>query len=403
MSLTATQPRLSHDGVRAAARRLDVVWPTLVTALVYAIFLGALLASAHGNPATLISFGHRFLHSTRPPAGTPIVSGPGYDGQGYWLQATDPLFLHASTIARIATTQPAYSLQRMAYPALAWLLAAGHDGALPWTMLIVNLLAVLGLTAGVSVYARRCGRNPGWALVAGLCPGLLVATSRDLTDVLATVCMLGGLMCVSRRRTWWAALLLMVAVLSREPMTLAVVAVAAELGWRCLRARRSWTQVRSLVRETWPALVLPAAAYVGWKLYADTLPLPVIHGVAGSIADAPILPPFNGLRLAAQSALTTGGPGAIFTLVYLGLTAAGILASLAVLRRGLSAASVMAALYAVLVLPLLVFGDQIALTRYTMPMFLALLLAGLERRSRSALVISATATATIVLLPLLGA
>jgi hypothetical protein len=403
MSLTATQPRLSHDGVRAAARRLELIWPTLLTAFVYAIFIGALLASAHGDPAILIQFGERFLHSTRPPAGAPIMPGPGYDGQGYWLQASDPLFLHASTIARIAATQPAYSLQRMAYPALAWVFAAGRDGALPWSLLIVNVLAVLGATAVTTAYARRCGRSPAWALVVGLCPGLLVATSRDLSDVVATAFMVAGLICFNRSRAKSAGLLLSVAVLAREPMALAVLAVGVELTWCCVRVLPTWSQAGAILRRSWPAVVLPAGAYIGWKLYVTSLALPVVHGSSGSSVDTPIWPPFNGLRLAAEAAFSGGGPGAVFILAYIALTVIGILVSIALLRRGPSAPVVMAALYAVLVLPVLFFGDQIALTRYTMPMFLALLVAGLERRSRSALAISAAATATIALLPLIGA
>jgi hypothetical protein len=61
----------------------------------------------------------------------------------------------------------------------------------------------------------------------------------------------------------------------------------------------------------------------------------------------------------------------------------------------------MAALYGVLVISVIVFGDQIELTRYTMPMFLALALAGLEQRSRSALAIAASASAMTILLPML--
>jgi hypothetical protein len=402
VSVHADARSLSFTGVRAAARRLELAWPVLATALVYLVFIGAQLSSAHGNPAILIQFGRHFLSSTHPPAGAPIVPHKGYDGQLYWLFASDPLLLHASTIVRLAQTSPTYSLQRVAYPALAWLLAGGRDGALPWTLLIVNLLAVLGLTAAFAAYARRRGWNPAWALVVGLSPGLLVSTSRDLSDVVATTCMLGGLMAFRRHRSWWAALLLSVAVLAREPMMLAVVAIGVELAWRCARALPAWAEVRAIVRRSWPTLLVPAAAYLGWRYYVATLPVPVVHGAAGTLADAPILPPFRGLFIAAEHAWRAGGPRAAFILPYLALTGAGVISSLAILRRGPSAPSVMAALYGVLVVPVLVFSDQIELTRYTMPMFIALLLAGLERRSRGALAVSASATAMVALLPLFG-
>jgi hypothetical protein len=400
MSIAAAGRPVSGDGIRTAVRRLELVWPVLITALVYIAFIGAQLASAHGNPAVLIQFGRVFTAVTHPPAGDPIVAAKGYDGQLYWLQAQDPLLLHASTIARLAATSPSYSLQRVAYPALAWLLAGGQNGALPWTLLLINLISLFGLTAAVCVYARRLGRHPAWALVVGLCPGLLVATSRDLSDVLATTTMLGAFMCVRRDR-WWAGLLLSISVLSREPMALAIAAVGLELGWRGVRMLPSASQIVGLIRRSWPALVLPTAAYLGWHHYVATLPVPHTHGAA-SVADHPIFPPFIGLWSAADGALRHLGPASVFVLPYCALVAAGVLVSLALLlRRGPSAPVTMAALYGVLVISVIVFGDQIELTRYTMPMFLALALAGLEQRSRSALAIAASASAMTILLPML--
>jgi hypothetical protein len=401
MSVAAGPRAISLGGVRTAVRRLELLWPVLITALVYVAFIGAQLDSAHGNPAILIHFGRVFTAVTHPPAGDPIVAAKGYDGQLYWLQAQDPLLLHASTIARLAATSPSYSLQRVAYPALAWLLAGGRDGALPWTLLIVNLLAVLGLTAAFSVYARRRGHHPAWALVVGLSPGLLVSSILDLSDVLATTTMLGALMCARRDRWWGAGALLSLSVLSREPMMLAVAAVGLELAWRGVQMLPSWSQVAGLVRRAWPALALPTAAYLGWHHYVSTLAVPHIAGAAASTVDMPIFPPFIGLWSAAEQAARHLTSTSAFVLPYCALIAAGILISVALLlRRGPSAPVAMAALYGVLVISAIGFGDQVELTRYTMPMFLALLLAGLEQRSRSALTVAACASAMTVLLPL---
>jgi hypothetical protein len=403
MSLHAPA-RTVTPGLRSAIRHPGPAWPALLTALVYGVVIGGLIASAHGDPAVLITFGHRYLASTRPPPGAPVVAGRGYDGQLYWLWAHDPLLRHPATIARIAATQPAYSLQRVAYPALAWLLAAGRDGALPWTLLIVNLLAVLGLTAGFGVYAQRRGWNPAWALVIGLSPGLLVATSLDLSDVLGATCMLGGLLALGADRAWWAGLLLAVAALSREPMLLAVPAVALELGWRAARALPDRAGAVRLLRRGSPAALLPALAFFGWRAYAMSRPLPHVGSrAAPSLADTPVLPPFRGLATALVHTVRAPDSATAFIVPYVVIVALGILAAVWLLRRGPSAPALVAALYGLLVIPALDFADHVELVRYTMPMVLALLLAGLEQRSRMALGVCAAATAMITLLPLLGA
>jgi hypothetical protein len=403
VSVHAETRAISSAGLRAAVRRCSVVAPVVITALVYLAVLGTALNGAHGNPDVFVQFGRLLQATTHVPAGTPMVPRWGYDGQLYWLQAADPLLRHPSTIAGLARISPAYSLQRVAYPALAWLLAAGRDSELGWSLLVVNLLAVLGLTAAFSVYARRRGWNPAWALVIGLSPGLLLATSRDLSDVLATTCMLGGLMCWRSDRPWRAAVLLTISVLSREPMALVVAAVGVELTARCARALPSWTQAGMILRRGLPAVVIPAAAFLAWRAYATGLPLP--HGGGASVAsgaDTPLFPPFNDVRVAAQAAIH-GAPGpAAFILPYLALTAAAVVCSVGLLRRGLSATVVAAVLYGCLVLPVIFLTDQLALTRYTMPLFLLLLLAGLEQRSRPALAICAGSTAMLALLPLLA-
>jgi hypothetical protein len=405
MSVHAQARTISSAGLRAAVGRCPVAAPVLITALIYLAILGPQLSGAHGNPDVFIQFGRLLKTTIHAPAGAPIGPGWGYDGQLYWLQAADPLLRHPSTIAGLAQVSPAYSLQRVAYPAFAWLLAAGRDSELGWSLLAVNLLAVLGLTAAFSVYARGRAWNPAWALVIGLSPGLLLATSRDLSDVLAATCMMGGLMCWRSQHPWRAAALLTVSVLSREPMALVVAAVGIELAVRCVRALPSWTQAAALLRRGLPVVVIPTAAYLAWRAYASGLPLPHPHGAgasAASITDRPLFPPFNDFWVAARAAIQHGPGPAAFVLPYLALTAAAVVVSVGLLRRGPSAPVVTAVLYGCLVLPVIFLTDQLALTRYTMPLFLALLLAGLEQRSRPALAICAGSTAMLALLPLIG-
>jgi hypothetical protein len=389
--------RISLGGIRRAVSRLAVVWPVLACAILLAAFTGVQIMQNHGDPAALVQFGSARAAWSRPPAGAPLVHGIGYDGQYYWLQATDPLLLARSTITRLHHVAPAYRLQRFAYPALAWLLAGGRRDLLAWSMYAINILAALGLTLAFALVCRRRGWNPAWAFVIGLAPGILISVSRDLSDVLAVACLVGGLLAWEGDRPRLAGALLAVAALSREPMLLGAAAVGIELAARCRKAGDRET-IRRLLRRGAPAVLAPVGAYAAWQLYLRSRPGRIPGG-----ADHPTFPPFRDFVDAGAAAVRTGSAGhMVFVLGYLLLTLGGIAVSLWLLRRGRGAMLLMAALYGVLVLPLAFLSDGLALTRYTAPLFFCLLIAGLQHRCRPALSIAAGASAMTLLLPLLA-
>jgi hypothetical protein len=396
VSAVTGTPGVSLGGLRAAGARLAVVWPTAITAIYLTALILPALSANHWDASVFVQFGHPLASWMRLPAGAP-VSGDGFDGQIYWLQATDPLLRHPSTLAALVHLFPGYHLQRVAYPGLAWLLAGGSRGALPWSLLAINVAAVLGVTQAFTVYARGRGWNAGWALAVGLTPGLVMPVLRDLSDVLAMACLLGGLMAWQRDRPWWAGGLFAVAALSREPMVLVTTAVAAELahrGWRQRRVRRA---VVAVGRRGWPAIAVPLLAFAGWQLYLHTLATPT-----AAAAEAPVMPPFNDFVVSVRLALATHSPAAmIWVGLFLAITLWGMGLAVADLRFGVSAAAVAAVLFA-LTLPVIVFNaEYLSMMRYPAPMFLALLLVGLERRSRATLAACGAMTAMTFLFPVL--
>lgn len=130
----------------------------------------------------------------QPPPGAIIRPDQGYDGALFWLQAHDPLLLRDRTVERLNVAHGEFRAVRVAYPALAGALSLGSDGALPWTLLGLDVLAVLALSAGAAAFLRAEGRSGWWALAIGLSPGLMLALLRDLSDPVATAAGLGGLM-----------------------------------------------------------------------------------------------------------------------------------------------------------------------------------------------------------------
>ncbi len=373
-----------------------MIGPVLVVGLLLAAFIFTRLGTYHDNPTGFVLFGHHFAPYIHPPHGALINSREGYDGQFFYVQAKDPLLLRHATVAAFRASTEAFRMERMAYPTLAWLLAAGQVSAIPWSLLAINVLVVLGLTLSFAIYARRRGWSAWWALGVGLIAGLLTATLRDLGDPVAVASMLTGLLLCHHRRRWWGAALLTVAVLAREPMALAVVAIAIDAIARWWRMRHEPGAARRIAREAWPVVIVPAVAFIAWQAYIDAR----YGSNVTSTSSASYQPPFVGLIDEVRHTLDLGTRRDIlWDLAYLGVISAGIAASIALLRQKVTVTAIAAVAFGLSLL-VVTFGDSWSYTRLSAPMFAALLLAGLQLRNRPALLICAAAAFMTAVLPL---
>jgi len=418
----------SRLGRRAPAA--DVLGPALVACLLPALLVCAGLVAYDGNPTGLIRFGTDFAAAIHPPRGAVVTRGSGYDGQYFWALAQDPLLLRARTLAAFA--DQTFRLQRVAYPALAWLAAGGGRALIPWTLIAVNVVAIVAATLAVAAWLRRRGRCGWWSLGLALQPAFAYAVLADLSDALAVAALVGGLIAYWERRRWTAAALLTVAVLAREPMLLAVAAIGIDLvlgregtgslsraagghrlaggvrrmpgavrlgaraGWAGPRARcaspravcvgavrHAVRRVRVAGRALWPVTVVPVIAFAGWLAYVD-----VRLGGAQSDPGTAFAGPMAGVAAEVRRALRSAPIDAAWDLAYLTLMLAGILAAALLVARRRCAASLAALLFG-LTLPWMVFGGALSYTRLSAPMFACLLLAALARRSRPALALCA--------------
>jgi hypothetical protein len=222
-------------------------------------------------------------------------------------------------------------------------------------------------------------------------PGMLLPTLRDLSDPLATVSVVTGILLVSHQRRWSAAAALTVAVLTREVMMLAVVSVAlhhAACAWTYRRDRR-W---RAELAQTWPPVVIPAAAFMAWQAYITIR----VGGPVGSpAASLPLWNLVQEIRWSLSSGLPLyGGWDTVY--VALIVVAAVVAAVSAVRRRSLLAAAALATSLGVLIPTL---GDSWGDTRLSAPLFALLLLDGLHRDDRLAIGVCGAAAAMSLLAP----
>jgi hypothetical protein len=225
--------------------------------------------------------------------------GLGYDGQFFVFMAFD--LRHAPAYL----DKQHYRMNRVGFPATATAVSAGRQSVIPWTMLGIELLAVLATTALLAVMVVARGGSAFLALVYGLSPGLLVAASRLLSEAPANaLALLGAFVFTRRRDDPWprsgrimgAGCAFAAAALFREttllfPLGLAVwmLAMRSEPAWARARSAALLVAVSATPIACWQAFLL-------WWLP----PEPVPDAVRLSVI------PFGGLISHGMTARTFG-------------------------------------------------------------------------------------------------
>ena len=124
---------------------------------------------------------------------------------------------------------------------------------LPWSMVAINVAAVVAGTAALARWLAARAVNPWWALAYAGCSGIVFAYSRDCTEPLAYALVAAGTVAWLDDRRGIGLVLLALAPLARE----STVLFAAGLAAAALAARR-WRDVGALAATALPALLWQA-------------------------------------------------------------------------------------------------------------------------------------------------
>lgn len=262
-------PRLAATGQRPWRSVLPV-------ALLGAVFAAIVVADGVGLPdevdvtAPFVVGYHTGIHEALQARGIPIadnLSRYGYDGQWFLGQANDPLLL-----TDIATTfdTPRYRSIRVLMPALGWLLAAGQPAATPYSLLVVQILAVALGCAACGRLVSAYGRSPWWGLAFAVIPGIWVGVAYATAEPLGVALALLGLSLLMDRRYASAGLAFAGAGLTKETYIAFAVGAAIYLAIDATVRGGSWRRHAAL-------LVVPGAvSLVAWWAYVE-LSLPPDH------------------------------------------------------------------------------------------------------------------------------
>lgn len=188
----------------------------LIVAVVYSVFLFLLLTKINFNPGYLISLGEKFITDfSLVPKNVIIWQNYGYDGQFYYRLALNP-FTSKQEEFGIKIDVPSYRQQRIVYPLLTWALSLGNKDFVSSLLLIVNFIALLLIGFIGGYLAQSLKIHSLWGLVFAIYPGFPYTLSRDLTEILQALFLLGTLFVITTRRYLLAAILLTLAILTRE-------------------------------------------------------------------------------------------------------------------------------------------------------------------------------------------
>jgi hypothetical protein len=236
-----------------------------VAVLAAAFVVARLAVVAHGDITRFIDVGSAFALVHHVPRGITIVPGGGYDGQFYYRLALDPANLHRTAYG--ITLDNGYRIQRITYPVLAWLLAAGQQTAVPYSLVAVNVVSLAALAWLAALVARDCGRRPAWGLLVAGYFGFLFSLGRDLTEICEACFVVAGLLSLRRGRPVWAGLALAAAVLSRETALVVVAGVALVAVRDVVRGRRR--PVRADLAFFLPVVLYAAWQAIGWAVFGS--------------------------------------------------------------------------------------------------------------------------------------
>jgi hypothetical protein len=253
LSMPSAAPECSEPSARSSGSAF--LGPVLATLAVHLSLLVAYLWPFGGDVSTLVCAPRERIGHWPYEALTAGFPTTGHDGQFYYLIARWPWHPPAEWF-----DSPALRHGRLLYPLLAWLLSGGgHPGLLLWTLPLINLAAIAGLSALGTHFALRHGRSPWWGFFLPLAVNVGAPALRNLTDPLSMFLNVGLLTAsLTAAPAWHIAAWAFPNILCREQN---LVLVAIVLGDAALRRRWGHALI----------LALAILSGLGWSALMTTL------------------------------------------------------------------------------------------------------------------------------------
>jgi len=223
-----------------------------ITAVLCGAFVALQFRRAGGDISRFVVAGDELCDPALVPYGVSVEHSAGYDGQFYLRLALRP-FSKAAIEHGIRFDYPVYRAQRIVYPLIVNVLSFGSVTATLWLLVLVNVAAVCAISGISARLLEHHGIAGAYGIAVSLFPSFLLTMRRDLTEAVELAFVMAGILAIVKQRWIFAAILLALAALSKEP-SLLVPGAALAMIVIDRNARRLW-------------LLLAPIAYFAWKLF----------------------------------------------------------------------------------------------------------------------------------------
>lgn len=217
-----TTARTSMFGLPESVTLL--IRPSVLVGLVYVLLLGLFVVARHYQAMQFVHLGT--VWGAHDKSGT-----WGYDGQFYYQIARNPL-----AAGQFMDNAP-YRYQHLLYGLLAWALSFGQAALVPYALLFINLVSIVGSVEIASYLLKRHGFSPWFSLALGLYYGQAVGLTFDTTEPFTYFLICLGLFSLERKEIAVSALWMGLATISREIAVLFPLCLAASYLWK-----RQWNE-----------------------------------------------------------------------------------------------------------------------------------------------------------------
>ncbi|MBE2184089.1 MAG: hypothetical protein IAE89_11730 [Anaerolineae bacterium] len=197
-----------------------------------AILCALVLITRKGDPVAFAVTGTLFTNRTAEVPDPNLTVG--YDGQFAYYIARDG----AASLPLL--DGPSFRLQRILYPLAGRLLAFGQPALVPWSLLLINLVAQ-SIGAGLmAVLLSTFPRTPAilGGITYGLWVGLIFALRLSLTEILCFTLAIGAILSYQKMHFRTTVILLMLSTITKE---LGLVIAAGLALHAFAQKRRGWS------------------------------------------------------------------------------------------------------------------------------------------------------------------
>ncbi len=188
---------------------------TIAAVVISLFFIRRYFAFAQRDISKFILLDSRFIDQDQLLDKSVFVYDSGYDGQFYYRYALNPFKVKKRAYG-IEVDDPQFRRQRITYSFLAWMVSFGQAEWVPWSMVVINILGLLGIVMTMVLLFKYYQIELIYALFPLLIVGFWMSLSRNTTEITEGLFLSLSLYAIVKQKWWQYALFASLTVLSRE-------------------------------------------------------------------------------------------------------------------------------------------------------------------------------------------